>query len=111
MAMFGQSDSRPALRWLFLVMTLVTIGFSIQILGLLFTLGSLFIPTTGLARKGVHLKQHTIEVAMSAAIGSALGLLISLRFTDLPTVPCIALALLGTTWSLRLGTRILKASG
>jgi zinc/manganese transport system permease protein len=104
LALFGSIRRSPlgsSHQKMFLILTIVTIGFSIQTLGLLFTLSSLFIPTTLLARRGAGLIRHGFEVALIACAAADLGLILSLSFTSLPTAPCVVLCLVLLSFLLR----------
>lgn len=95
LAMFGQvATSRRRSEFLFLMMALIAIGLSIQLMGLLFTLSCLFIPTALLARARADLKRHTLEIAAASLLACTAGFLVSLRYSVLPTVPCIVVGLL-----------------
>ena len=83
--------------------TLVIIGFAVQIVGYLFTIACLFIPTSLAARsRRLGLTRHLILAGSVAALATATGFVASLYFSRLPTVPTIVAftALLGFVGSL-----------
>ena len=80
-------------KWLEFCVSLLStvfICFSIQFLGLLFTLSCLFIPTSIFAyyNKG-SVRSHLLKCILVSAISAVSGLLFSLYFSSLSTVPCI----------------------
>lgn len=84
---------------LFEGLTLSILCYSVQFLGFLFTISLLFLPTTLLSFfTGGRLLRHFLACALLAVLSSAVGLLASLWFTRLPTVPSITLVafVLGT---------------
>lgn len=96
-ATFGRvlpGRSKPAINRLFTVLSLVTICVSIQFMGLLFTISSLFLVPVILSKKLQGLKIYTIGTALIAAIGTFSGFIISLWHGTLPTVPAISLSFL-----------------
>ena len=97
-AVFGPQFAAPAgRRWalLFNIVAVALLCFSVQFLGFLFTVAVLFIPTTVLSlSRSRGLDRHLAFASLVAAIGTAGGFLLSLRFTRLPTVPTVALTLL-----------------
>lgn len=76
------------------ILSTVFICFSIQFLGLLFTLSCLFIPTSIFAyhNRG-SVRSHLSKCILVSIMSSAAGLLFSLYFSSLSTVPCIVMAL------------------
>jgi zinc/manganese transport system permease protein len=94
-AIFGRiSGGRIARRTSlsFLVIALGMICLSIQYLGLLFTLASLFLPTLILSGSARNLNVYTFAVVGLAVLGSLTGFLASLWHGQMPTVPAIAVA-------------------
>lgn len=83
---------QPATRWgnLFAFGSLLVICFCIQTVGFLFTISCLFIPTSIMsfgAKAG--LRRHILFCTMIGAISTAMGFVLSLIFSHLPTVPTI----------------------
>ncbi len=81
-------------RWkntLFEAITLIVTAASVQNMGYLFTIGSLFIGTSFAAHRSRDLNAYTFKMLMIAVSGSLLGFVISLLSTKLPTVPCVIL--------------------
>jgi ABC-type Mn2+/Zn2+ transport system permease subunit len=72
--------------------------------GFLFTCSLLFLPTTMLAKSGDTAKKHVYLCTSAGAITAPIGLLISLRGEQVPTVPAIVVLLVivcGCIWFLR----------
>lgn len=93
-AIMGQSFLTSSSVGAFSCLSLFTICFSVQVMGFLFTVASLFIATAILSsgsRLGLH--RHVILVTSVNAIGAFGGFSISLWSSQLPTVPCIVLAM------------------
>lgn len=90
-AIFGESISGVRkFEKFFQAISLLTLCFSVQFVGFLFTIAMLFVPTalfTYTRTKGLRL--HLVLCGTIAALSSALGFLLSLEFTRLPTVPAI----------------------
>jgi hypothetical protein len=109
LATFGEGFlNRVALREraLFSLGALTLVCFSVQLVGFLFTVAALFLPTTlltFLGRGGLRL--HLGLCALLAGAGALSGFLLSLHYTRLPTVPSIVL------WIAGLGAGILLGSG
>ncbi len=76
------------------VLSTVFICFSIQFLGLLFTLSCLFIPTSIFAynNRG-SVRSHLLKCLLASSLSAACGLLFSLYYSSLSTVPCIVMAI------------------
>lgn len=74
----------------FAVCSLIVLCFCIQTVGFLFTIACLFIPTSVLSfgRKS-GLTRHVISCAIVGGLATALGFVLSLVFSHLPTVPTI----------------------
>ena len=92
-------------RAIFSVFALALVCFSVQLVGFLFTVSALFLPTTlltFLGRGGLRL--HLSFCAVLAGVGSLFGFLLSLQYTRLPTVPSIVL------WIAGLGSAVLISS-
>lgn len=104
LSLFGTLKRRSfhrATPWLFLTTALVTVGVSIQILGLLFSVSCLFVPTALLARRGSSLLRHGWEIAVASVIAATGGILLSLGFTQLPSVPSVVVFLIATSLIVR----------
>jgi ABC-type Mn2+/Zn2+ transport system permease subunit len=83
-------------RALFSLGALVLVCFSVQLVGFLFTVTALFLPTTlltFLGRGGLRL--HLSLSAALGGVGALAGFLASLQYTRLPTVPSIVLGIAG----------------
>lgn len=72
--------------------TLLITTLSIQHMGYLFTVGSLFVATTFATRNSHGLTSYTRRLQIIASVGTALGFICSLLSTSLPTVPCVLLS-------------------
>ena len=96
-AIFGETSMLPAQAdsaALFRVVSLVLICFSVQFVGFLFTITSLFLPTALLSyspNKG--LKRHFASCFLLASVSTVFGFLLSLWVTRLPTVPAIVVVM------------------
>lgn len=115
-AVFGEYASsfsrRAGRRWtvLFNLLALAMLCFSVQFLGFLFTIATLFLPTTILTYLSLPgLRKHLALAVLTASTGATAGFLMSLRFTRFPTVPSIVLSiwiisfvLVGIIYGLRL---------
>lgn len=96
-------------RALFSLAALSLVCFSVQLVGFLFTVTALFLPTTlltFLGRGGLRL--HLGLSALLAGTGAGAGFLLSLRYTQLPTVPSIVLWIAGLGAALLLGSGMLR---
>ncbi|NUN06743.1 MAG: metal ABC transporter permease [Bdellovibrio sp.] len=71
--------------------TLVVTTLTIQNMGYLFTIGSLFISTTLASRNSRNLRAYFNRLMTISVVGCFLGFLLSLLSTNLPTVPCVLL--------------------
>ena len=81
------------------IVSTVFICFSIQFLGLLFTISCLFIPTSILAYHNAgSVKLHVALCMIGSVVSSALGILLSLYFSSLSTVPCIVVVLVAVSF-------------
>jgi len=91
-AVFG--TSRPFWKDPFHWYALTLVSFSVQHLGFLYTTSMLFVPTAilSLSRSG-GLSFHLLSCALLAAVSSTLGMLVSLSFPRLPTVPSIVIVM------------------
>jgi ABC-type Mn2+/Zn2+ transport system permease subunit len=93
-AIYGETATGVQKRQdvLYLGLALVLLCYAVQFLGFLFTMTLLFLPTTiltGAAQKGLRL--HLLLCIAVALIGVAGGFLLSLAFTQLPTVPMVTI--------------------
>lgn len=94
-AVYGETATGVQKRQdvVYLGLALVLLCYAVQFLGFLFTMAMLFLPTTiltGVAQKGLRL--HLILCIAVALTGVVAGFLLSLYFTQLPTVPMVTLA-------------------
>lgn len=113
-ALYGRTQTSSERKWdfAFEFLSLVLICLSVQYIGLLFTLGMLFIPTAILSFSSIPgLFRHLFLVALISSFSAASGFLISLHFTRIPTVPGIILLLVGSSLAALMlsGTWIRKA--
>ena len=89
-AILGSKASATPTGVLFSLGTLLSICFCVQIVGFLFTVACLFLPTSILSfRRNSGLKSHLTSCALTAGLASLGGFTASLWFTRLPTVPTI----------------------
>jgi zinc/manganese transport system permease protein/iron/zinc/copper transport system permease protein len=92
-AVFGEVTTSKNGRFgllFFKVLTLCMLCLSVQLVGFLFTISMLFLPTAMMnfvAKKGLTL--HFSLCALISVIGTLIGFGLSLHFTRLPTVPAI----------------------
>lgn len=77
---------------IFSVSTLFLTTLAIQNMGYLFTIGTVFIPTTFASQNSSGLKAYTLKLILISVLGTAIGFSLSLISTNLPTVPCILMA-------------------
>ena len=81
--------------WFGLV-SLVNIALSVQVLGFLFTISCLFLPTTIVSRKrSPGFWSHTRLCMLVSAGGTIFGFGLSIFYDSLPTVPAIVLSIAG----------------
>lgn len=73
----------------FEILTLLLTAASVQNMGYLFTIGSLFIGTSFAASRSRDLNSYTLRMLMIAGSGSLLGFTVSLLSPYLPTVPAV----------------------
>ncbi len=91
LAVLGPSQT-PS--WSFTLLALLLISLSIQYLGLLFTLGGLFIAPSLLARRQDLTHQgYQLRLTLATLLGSTSGFLASLLWPTLPTAPAVVLGL------------------
>jgi zinc/manganese transport system permease protein/iron/zinc/copper transport system permease protein len=80
--------------WVFPVVTAIGITLSLQSLGLVFVVGSLFAPFVAVGKGQTNLSRFRLECVIAASLGALIGFLISLSSTgvfgvSLPTTPTI----------------------
>lgn len=101
LATFGHQHSLgTGKRWalLFNALSLSVLCFSVQFLGLLFTIALLFLPTTILRfARSKGLSRHLFWAAGSAMASTGVGFALSLYFERFPTVPTVTLTLFALT--------------
>lgn len=96
-----RNGTAPALR-AFEGFVLVLLCFSIQFLGLLFTLGCLFVPTVILARgRTPGVTRHFRGVILVASLGCLVGFFLSLTSSRLSTVPTVLVCISAIAWGVR----------
>lgn len=79
----------------FAVGTVLVLSVSVQVVGFLYTVACLFVPTALASRsRRPGLRRHFVACAAVAGLGSGGGFLLSLDFATLPTVPVIVALLL-----------------
>lgn len=78
----------------FLFLVVLSISISVQLLGLLFTLASLILPSLFLSHPGDSLKRYLIKMAFLPPLVTLVGFSISLAYLDLPSVPIIVMTYL-----------------
>lgn len=76
--------------------TLLLTTVAIQSMGYLFTMGSLFIATSFASQRSRNLRSYTQRILLISSVGTALGFVVSLLSTNLPTVPCVLMGQLLT---------------
>lgn len=77
------------------IIALVTLCFSVQTVGYLFTIACLFIPTSIASRQlAAGLRRHLLFCGLTAFVAAGAGFLLSLHSSQLPTVPTIIVAML-----------------
>ncbi len=78
--------------WSFTLLALFLISLSIQYLGLLFTLGGLFIAPSLLARRqDLSHQAYQLRLTLAILLGSTSGFIASLLWPTLPTAPAVVL--------------------
>lgn len=94
-SMLGMSGRRSHSTRIFIAigLTLAIISFSTQVVGLLFTITSLFVPTALLSQMPGSYRAHLIACGAIAFVASILGFTSSLSFSHLPTVPLVGLCM------------------
>jgi zinc/manganese transport system permease protein/iron/zinc/copper transport system permease protein len=109
LAVFGDntaSSSRRRWSWIFDLLALITLSFSVQFVGFLFTISCLFLPTTVTSSSHTKgLTRHLTLCAAIAAAGAAGGFSLSLMFTRLSTVPSVVLITLALALAARFADR------
>lgn len=84
--------SRPK-RWLMVFFILALISFSTQVMGLLFTVTALFVPTAVLSQMSGGYRDHLQACALIASLSTMGGFILSLIGPALPTVPLVSLTM------------------
>lgn len=69
--------------------SMLALAVSMQSMGLIFVLGTLFIPTATVGKSGSTLKRFRTELVVTAGLGTLLGFAVSLGSTILPTTPTV----------------------
>jgi hypothetical protein len=86
--------NRTASGGWFSVGTLVVLCLSVQIVGFLFAIACLFLPTSILSfSRNQGLRTHLVACALVSAIACSMGFVVTLWQSSLPTVPTIVLTL------------------
>lgn len=97
LSILGESSLSAKGNWsplVFDLVALVTICFAVQIVGFLFTVTCLFLPTTVISfTKGRGLSRHLVMCLGVCAVAVAAGFAMSLYRSNLPTVPTIVMAI------------------
>jgi ABC-type Mn2+/Zn2+ transport system permease subunit len=79
--------------------TLITISLSVQLVGFLFTVACLFIPTSIQSfNRRIGLKRHLLACLAIAAFSCCMGFVLTLWQTNLPTVPTIIVTMASTAF-------------
>ncbi|MBP6217251.1 MAG: metal ABC transporter permease [Oligoflexales bacterium] len=79
---------------LFGVLSMLVIALSVQVLGFLFTISCLFLPTTFMSRcSRPGLWRHVLSCLVVAGLSSATGFILSIYLSTVPTVPTIVLTM------------------
>jgi zinc/manganese transport system permease protein len=89
-----ESSGARQLEAMFSVLALIAMALTVHALGVLFVLGSLFVPSSALilaSRKTQSLMRFRWELVATAILGAAVGFGVSLVSTSLPTAPLIVL--------------------
>lgn len=87
-----ESSGARQLEAMFSVLALIAMALTVHALGVLFVLGSLFVPSSALilsSRKSQSLVQFRWQLVATSIIGAAIGFVASLIATTLPTAPLI----------------------
>lgn len=115
-ALFGSLyNTQPNRKtaFLFQTITLATLCLCVQFVGFLFTLVALFLPTL-LAKSPERfgLRKHVVTTCVLSTLGTLVGFCLSLEFSNLPTVPTIAItiATLGILRTLALTVIAMRAA-
>jgi len=103
MAIMGARRTPTGL--VFAIGTLIVLCFSIQVVGFLFTVACLFLPTSALSfQRKVGLNRHLLACLATAVFACCAGFVATLWMTRLPTVPAIIIVMGVST----LGSNILS---
>lgn len=91
-AVFGREPS--AMEGVFPWLLVAALSFCVQYLGFLYTMACLFLPTTIASRiRGRGIRFHFVFSSLLGALSALVGFLLSLRYSQLPTVPLIVIAM------------------
>lgn len=103
-AIFGINLSRNRHFLFFNVLTLISISVAVHLVGLLFTLSCLLIPTAILSlSRIVGLKLQLVFSCAVAVLGTFFGFMLSLYFSWLPTGPAISFSMMSLALVISLG--------
>ena len=98
-SVFGWNEKGHAGRRLFQTLSFIAICYGVQFTGFLFTMGCLFIPTSIMSYSSLRgLDRHLLGAALLASISTAVGFVLSLAFSQLPTVPTIIVVMVTLGW-------------
>lgn len=79
----------------FSIVSIILVVFSVQYVGLLFTLGCLFLPTVIFASKRIKkVRTHSLYCVACSTVGTLLGFVYSLYDTQLPSTPSVIIFIL-----------------
>lgn len=79
----------PLQTWTFGLISMVAIAVAMPSMGLIFVLGSLFVPIASVGKKNSNLERFRRDIVVSAGLGAFLGFVVSLGEAQLPTAPTI----------------------
>jgi len=86
-------------NFFFSIATLITISLSVQLVGFLFTVACLFIPTSIQSfNRRIGLKRHLLTCLGIAAFSCCMGFVVTLWQTNLPTVPTIIVTMVSAAF-------------
>lgn len=86
---FAAAEKQP----LFIATTILALALSAQAVGILFSLGSFFIPTVFCRNQKDGLTKHTVKITLASSLGSFAGFLFSLSYPQLPTTAGLVLGI------------------
>lgn len=102
------SSHQKKINALFNFLNILLIVLSIELLGMVFTLAYLFIPTVILSIKEVSISSLKFKLISSVIFGTVIGIFTSFNFEKLPTVPTLAIMLTLTSYVFSLKTKRLR---